>query len=255
MASKVNEGPRPTTPEQLHRAEELIRQLVQRQRAGEQPDPDQLILDNPSLAAVLEEQLCSLRAAWSIQTGPHLSSSGAPFGFGSPPPPGGGRYEIIDGERYVTPSPNLRHQLISSNLLGAIWGFLQEHRLGTVLSAPSDVVLGESDIVQPDVLFVSRERASILAATGTQGAPDLVVEILSESTRRTDEKIKRALYERTGVREYWIVDPALDTIKVYRCEDAGFAVAAELDLERGDSLRTPLLPGFELPLAKIFPAG
>jgi Uma2 family endonuclease len=169
-------------------------------------------------------------------------------------PDDGRRYEIIAGECFGTPAPDVRHQLVSGNLQGALWSFLQQHRLGTVLAAPSDVVLDESDIVQPDLLFVSRERESILAETGTRGAPDLVVEILSESTRRTDEKIKRALYAKAGVREYWIADPELDRIQVYRPSGSALELVAELDLERGDTLRTPLLPGFELPLARIFPA-
>jgi Uma2 family endonuclease len=137
--------------------------------------------------------------------------------------------------------------------LGAIWGFLQRTTLGIALTAPTDVALDESDIVQPDLLFVSKERASILSETGTRGAPDLVVEILSESTRRTDERTKRALYDRAGVREYWVVDPTLDTVKVYRRAGAVFELAAELDAESGDSLSTPLLPGFELLPAKVFP--
>lgn len=111
----------------------------------------------------------------------------------------------------------------------------------------------EFDVVEPDLLYVSRQRLSeIETSPWVRGAPDLVVEIGSPSTRKRDETIKRRLYERFGVAEYWIVDPELDTIKVYRRTNDRYERAAELTLESGDVLATPLLPGLELPLAKIF---
>jgi len=167
-------------------------------------------------------------------------------------PGDGRRHEIIDGEHYVTPSPNTRHQALSMRLAVALGTFLEERSLGHLFSAPFDVVLSDIDVVEPDLLYVSRERADILTDQHVRGAPDLVVEILSPGTRKTDEVVKRKLYERLGVAEYWVVDPELDTVKIYRQASAGFVRAGELGTERGDILTTPLLPGFSVALAKLF---
>lgn len=166
-------------------------------------------------------------------------------------PDDGRRHEIIDGEHYVTPSPVTKHQRIVRKLGFALSAVADASRLGEVFLAPFDVVLSEVDAVQPDVLYVSRGR-DIVTGLHVEGAPDLVVEILSAGTRRTDEVTKRKLYERFGVLEYWIVDPELDTIKICRRVNEAFIQVAELSAERGDVLTTPLLPAFSLPLPGIF---
>lgn len=108
-------------------------------------------------------------------------------------------------------------------------------------------------MVQPDLLFFSTARAAAVTAQNAQGAPDLVVEILSPSSRRLDESTKLELYERAGVAEYWLVDPELETVKLYRREgDRGFAPPRELALERREELTSPLLPGLTLDLAEVF---
>jgi len=168
-------------------------------------------------------------------------------------PEDGLRHEIIDGEHYVNPAPNLRHQRISGKVFGFLWVFLRSRPIGEVFSAPFDVVLSGQDVVQPDLLYVSKERTEIFTEKNVQGAPDLVVEILSQSTRREDEKIKLRRYELFGVREYWIVDPELELIKVYRPgDDRRYVRVAELSNDAGDALTTPLLPGFNVALAEIF---
>lgn len=167
-------------------------------------------------------------------------------------PDDGKRHELIDGDHYVTPAPRTRHQIASTNLAGLLHAHLLRTKAGRVLTAPTDVVLSDLDVVQPDLLFVSAARASIITEKNIQGPPDLVIEILSETTRRTDEVIKRKQYERFGVSEYWIVDPELETVKVHRLTGQGFQRAAELAKESGDTLTTPLLPGLQLPLAAIF---
>jgi len=167
-------------------------------------------------------------------------------------PDDGKRHELIDGEHYVTPSPNTKHQSIVMNLTGHIWSFLREHPLGTVFAAPFDVVFSDFDVVEPDVLFISEARRKVLTAKNIQGAPDLVVEVGSPGTRRRDEVIKHQLYERFGVSEYWVVDPDLDAIKVYRLADGRYTRVSELTLRDGDVLTTPLLPGFSAPLAELF---
>jgi Uma2 family endonuclease len=167
-------------------------------------------------------------------------------------PDDGKRHELIDGEHYVTPSPNTKHQRIVSNLTGLIWSFLRVHRVGEVFGAPLDVVFSDFDVVEPDLLFVSNERRDVLTAQNVRGAPDLVVEIGSPSTRRRDELTKHRLYERFGVSEYWVVDPELDLIKVYRLAEGRYIRVSELTLAAGDVLTTPVLPGLELPLSAIF---
>jgi Uma2 family endonuclease len=168
-------------------------------------------------------------------------------------PEDGKRHELIDGEHYVTPTPIRKHQAIAGNLFGLIWSYLQENRLGRVFTAPFDVIFSDFDVVQPDVLYISRERAETIETTPwVRGAPDLLVEIESPSTRKRDETIKRRLYKRFGVSEYWIVDPELDTIKAFRRINDRYERTAELQLENNDVLTTPLLPGLALRLSKIF---
>jgi Uma2 family endonuclease len=167
-------------------------------------------------------------------------------------PADGKRHEIIDGEHYVTPSPNTKHQTVVFNLTTALGIYLRSHPIGAAFVAPFDVVLSDLDVVEPDLLYIARERAAIVTDQHVRGVPDLVVEILSPGTRKTDEVTKRKMYERFGVREYWIVDPELDTIKIYRQTDQGFVRAAELSVEHADALTTPLLPGFSMALADVF---
>ena len=167
-------------------------------------------------------------------------------------PDDGKRHEIIDGAHYVTPSPNTKHQMVCTNLTAMLWTYLKNHPLGVVFVAPFDVVFSDFSVVEPDLLYISRERGGILTDKHVRGAPDLVVEILSPGTRETDEVTKRKLYERFGVREYWIVDPELETIKVYRRVEAAFPRMAELGADSGDALTTPLLPEFSIPLLDVF---
>jgi Uma2 family endonuclease len=169
-------------------------------------------------------------------------------------PDDGKRHELIDGEHYVTPSPNVRHQQISMELTFAIRSWLEEHPVGRLFAAPLDIVFTQFDVVEPDILYLSHERAAeVLTAQHLRGAPELLVEIGSRGTRKRDETIKRRLYERSGVSEYWFVDPELDVVRVYRRDGEGFARPRELSREAGDALPTPLLPGLTLPLARIFP--
>jgi Uma2 family endonuclease len=123
-----------------------------------------------------------------------------------------------------------------------------------VFVAPLDVIFTRHDVAEPDLLYVSNERAAaLLAGQHVTGAPDLVVEIGSPGTRRRDETIKRRLYEREGVTEYWVVDPDIDVIRVYTPTGNGrFGRPTELSSEAGDVLRTPLLPGLEIPVARVF---
>jgi Uma2 family endonuclease len=164
-------------------------------------------------------------------------------------PDDGLRHEIIGGEHYVTPSPATRHQRISRNLLFLIQSYLETHPIGEVFSAPFDVLLSEWDVVVPDLIYLSNERAHFLTAKNLQGPPDLVVEILSPSTRSRDQKLKKTLYERVGAREYWLVDPKRDVVEVYRRGPAEFENPSRYF--RSDVLTTPVLPGLELSLNRV----
>ena len=168
-------------------------------------------------------------------------------------PDDGQRHELIDGEHYVTPSPNMKHQRVLGVLHGLIWSYLETHPIGEVFSAPFDVVFSMFDVVEPDLLYLSRESAAkALTPDNVRGVPDLVVEILSQGTRKRDQTIKRELYERSGVAEYWLVDPKMGRTRIYRNEGAQFASPVELTRAAGDVLTTRLLPGLQLPLTRVF---
>ena len=160
------------------------------------------------------------------------------------------RYQLLDGELILAPSPTDRHQAI----MGTLFFLLYQHNLetgsGHVRMAPLDVHLSEYDLTQPDILFVSNDRASIITAANIQGAPDLVVEIPSSSTERFDRGYKRTMYARNGVREYWLVDPAGETVEVMTEAEEGFVT--ESIYQRDQILVSPLLPGLSIERNRIF---
>jgi Uma2 family endonuclease len=168
-------------------------------------------------------------------------------------PDDGKRHELIDGEHYVTPAPNLKHQTSVGKLHFWLIGFVSPRKLGQVWVAPVDVLLSDHDVVQPDLVFLSKDRMDLAAdGANVKGAPDLVVEILSPATRRKDAITKRHLYEKYGVTEYWLVDPELETVEVYRLTNGRYRREAELSAERGDILTSSLFPGLEIALTEIF---
>jgi len=166
-------------------------------------------------------------------------------------PDDGQRHELIDGEHYVTPSPNTRHQELSLRLILALGNHLAAHPGGRLFHAPYDCVFTDFDIVEPDLLWIAADQLGIITEKHVRGVPALVVEILSPGTRRVDQTIKLRLYDRVGVREYWVVDPK-GPVTVYRRTDGRLAVTGELSADTHDTLMTPLLPGFVLPLADYF---
>jgi Uma2 family endonuclease len=172
-------------------------------------------------------------------------------------PDDGKRHEIIGGVHYVTPSPLLRHQVVVGRLHLALGNYLASRpQLGRVFLSPLDVVLSHYDVVEPDLLFVSGDQFDILTEKNIWGAPALVIEVLSKSTRRRDETIKQDLFARTGVREYWLVDPERNTVRVFRrASDDGFARSADLSRREDDVLTSPLLPGFALSLNDLLAVG
>jgi Uma2 family endonuclease len=160
------------------------------------------------------------------------------------------RYEIVDGDLFMTPAPTPYHQIVLSNLQFLLESFVRERQLGKAIFAPCDVVLSEIDVVQPDILFVSEARLAIIGEKYISAAPDLVVEVLSPSTASRDQTIKTKLYERSGVRELWIASPEARTVEVLVNDKGVFRRDAIYGY--GDSPRSLLLPGLEIPLAGIF---
>ena len=165
----------------------------------------------------------------------------------------GKRHELIDGEHIVTAAPFVPHQELLGDLYVAVREVVNSERLGKVLFAPVDVELSPHDVLQPDLLFV-RQGRKIASIRRYHAAPDLAVEVLSPSSRRTDELRKRARYELFGVQELWIVDPPIEGIRVYRraAEGKAFDKAVQLLASAGDVLESALLPGFRLSLRDFF---
>jgi Uma2 family endonuclease len=131
-------------------------------------------------------------------------------------PDDGRRHELIDGEHFVTPSPSERHQRVSLDLTLALGNYLRTSRVGSMYCAPFDVVLSDYDVVEPDLLVNLADQQDILTEKNVRGAPAIVIEILSPGTRARDETLKRDLYARAGVREYWMVDPDARAVRVCR---------------------------------------
>ena len=155
-------------------------------------------------------------------------------------PDDGKRYEVMEGDLIVSPSPNVKHQRIVHRL-DLFLGRAETAGAGIAMPAPMDVVLSDHDVVEPDLLFVARERQGIVAENNVRGAPDLVVEVISEASRRRDAITKRHIYERHGVRFYWLVDPEEETVRVFELRDGAYGEPATL--RAGGQLGCPLFPG------------
>lgn len=136
--------------------------------------------------------------------------------FARLPSEGSRRHEVIADELYVTPGPSPRHQRVVTRLIQLLGPFVHEHGLGEVFPGPIDVLFGEGDYVEPDLVFVGASGARRVTDRGIEGAPDLVVEIVSPSTAARDRTLKRDRYRLFGVPEYWVVDPEASSVDVWR---------------------------------------
>lgn len=168
-------------------------------------------------------------------------------------PDNGNRYEIIDGELFVTRAPHWEHQRVCSNICTELNLWSRQTGLGEVASG-AGIIFTDTDNVIPDVIWASNERlAALLDDAGhLTAAPELVVEVLSpgEANERRDREVKLKLYAAQGVREYWIADRRLQQIQVYRRQQATLVLVATLFAS--DELTSPLLPGFTCPVAHLF---
>ncbi|HVT18383.1 MAG TPA: Uma2 family endonuclease [Thermoanaerobaculia bacterium] len=168
-------------------------------------------------------------------------------------PEDGKLHELIDGEHYVSASPTPRHQAVLGNLYSAIRNFVRPRGLGEVFFAPLDVFLSEHDVVEPDLLFVRRERLATLEERFVRGAIDLAVEVISPWSRKRDAGVKLRAYRRFGFGEYWIVDPAPETVEIYRGGGDWLQPTERFSRAAGpQAIESPLFPGLILTLDQIF---
>lgn len=169
-------------------------------------------------------------------------------------PEDGRRYEIIEGVLYVTNAPDIDHQFAVLEIASQLKSFARENRLGYVLAAPFEVHLARrTRPVQPDVLFIKAENWPASGAKFFAGVPDLVIEVLSRSTLRTDRQIKFTAYEQAGVPEYWIVDPKSRSVEVYTLSGQEYALLGQFVGE--ELVQSNVLPGLQLVTHSLFMSG
>lgn len=159
-------------------------------------------------------------------------------------------YQLVEGELVMSPSPTPNHQKVVGNIFNLIQNHLADHPVGEVYVAPLDVLLSETDVYQPDVFFMLKERRAIRAQTGIEGAPSLVVEVLSPGTERLDRGAKRQVYARTGVEELWLVDLDARTIEVFDLPKNPNVCAAVYG--HGNVFGCRILPGLDIQVAAVF---
>ncbi len=165
-------------------------------------------------------------------------------------PNDGKRYELVRGEVHVTPAPATRHQAVVQNLSVNLGSYVIKNRLGEVWTAPLDVRLGRETALQPDLIFISNARAGIIQEDWIAGAPDLVVEVLSPSTRAFDRGIKLPVYAEAGVPEFWIIDPQAKTVEVLKLQGKKYFL--ETTLAGDQDLTSSLFSGWRLSLSDLF---
>lgn len=165
-------------------------------------------------------------------------------------PDDGNRYEIIEGELVMPPAPYTIHQEIKGNIYFEMRKFINETKPGKIYDAPTDVVLSDINVVQPDILFISKENLQIITLKNIKGVPDLIVEIISPSTEYYDLFAKKETYERSGVKEYWLVDPQAQWVEIYLNVNQKFKLHQRLDKE--GVLKSKVLTGFEIAMETAF---
>ena len=160
------------------------------------------------------------------------------------------RYELFEGELVVTPSPSWAHQTVVTNLAWAVSDYVRRNNLGKVAVAPMDVLLSNITVVQPDLLFVARERLSIIQPRYVQGPPDLVVEVISPSTVANDRQVKQQLYARYAVPHFWLFDPEERRADAYQLTEGNYQLAATA--EGSERFAAPPYPDLSFPLDDLW---
>ncbi len=165
--------------------------------------------------------------------------------------PEGAPYQLIEGELIMTPASSPLHQIISGNLFEKVRKFSRDKDAGIVLYSPVDIYLGEENALQPDIVFISKQRQEIIKEDGIYGAPDVVIEILSPTTAYYDIKKKCKIYERYGVKEYWMVDPEMKGVEIFILTPKGEFELSSKCYETGVA-KSRLLAGLEIDIKDIF---
>ncbi len=160
------------------------------------------------------------------------------------------RYEIIGGKLIEMPAPTTTHQRIVGRLFRLMSDFVEENSLGEVFVSPVDVILSEENVVQPDVVFVSKEKEDIISERGVFGTPDIVVEVISPSTLKRDTEDKKKLYAEYGVKELWLIFPGEKAVEVFSLKEKDYEVCS-FAYEKG-KISSCLLKGLEVNLEKLF---
>lgn len=163
--------------------------------------------------------------------------------------PEGPPQQLIDGEIIMTPSPSFLHQSIVLNIASLIKDYVEKSNLGYVNISPIDTFLKDNEVYQPDVIFVSNERKNIISDK-VKGVPDLIVEVLSPSTAYYDLTHKKNIYEATGVKEFWIVDPGEKTIEIYENVDSTFLLFSKA--RKKGEVASKILKGLKVEIEKLF---
>lgn len=165
-------------------------------------------------------------------------------------PDDGKRYQVLEGELFVSPAPRPQHQRVLFHLARLLQEHVEENGLGEVFISPIDVILEPMTIVQPDIVFVGSDQADIVTDLNIQGPPDLCIEVISPTTGLIDRHAKRNIYARLGVREYWIIDTNRQVIAVYALQDHDYGEPSEAT---GDDLvRSTVIHGFAVRARDIF---
>lgn len=164
--------------------------------------------------------------------------------------PEGAPYQLIGGELVMTPSPVPYHQDILGKLFYTLKKFVEENAFGRVYIAPLDVYFTETDTYQPDIIFISKDRLSIIGEKKIEGPPDLIIEILSPATAYYDLRLKKDVYEQSGVKEYWIVDPIQKTMEIFVNKASRFEPVSSA--RREGEVNSEILKGLSMSLKEIF---
>jgi Uma2 family endonuclease len=160
------------------------------------------------------------------------------------------RYEILDGELSVTPVPATKHQIASGNLHRILSNYVLATRIGRLLLSPIDLILATTTVVQPDLIFIGSDRSHVVTQRGVEGAPTLVVEILSPTTHATDRQTKAQLYAKYAVPHYWLIDPDQQTLQAYTLTGTQYSLITQV--QGGDLFTSALFPGLSFQISDLW---
>ncbi len=164
--------------------------------------------------------------------------------------PEGSPYQLIDGELIMSPAPKFDHQRVLKRLFLKFFEAVEQKGRGEVVFSPVDVYLDEENAFQPDLVVILKGSRDKISQRGVEGAPDVVAEVLSPSTAYYDLKKKKEVYERRGVKEYWVVDPEMGEVEVYTNEGGSFRLLQKA--KRKGKVRSSLIEGLEIEVKELF---